>query len=585
MGLASADVPPSRTHSNPDHPISILYVDDEPDLLEIGKLFLEQSGQFNVDTVTAAPAALFHLNTKSYDAIISDYQMPEMDGIEFLKKIRSSGNTIPFILFTGRGREEVVIQALNEGADFYLQKGGDPRSQFAELSNKIRYAVQQKRAEASIRDHEQREADIINFLPDATFAIDRSGKIIAWNHAIEEMTGVPAAAMLGKGDYEYAIPFYGQRQPILIDLIFEPDDVIAKKYAHILHKKDSLIADTSLSFLKGQPATLMVMASPLYSRQGEVVGAIESIRDITERKKSDTELREAYKQIAAQGEELRLQYDRMVSLQHQTAESQQMLTAVLNTVPARVFWKDTDLRYLGCNEPFVCDAGFSDPADLIGKTDFDMAWREQAEMYRADDRKVIDTGIPKIGYEEPQTAANGNRIWLRTSKVPLRDSGGKIIGTLGTYEDITENKQAEEALRETVLHFRTLFEYSGTAIMVLDDDMMISRVNTEFSHLTGYSKDEVEGVLRWTDIIDSDDSKKLLERYHLLRGGSIPAINRFEFQFITKDHRIRKFSATVAIIPTTGRSIVSFLDCTLISRSEDAFGKNRDELCRIPNTA
>ena len=120
--------------------------------------------------------------------------MPVIDGIEFLKRVRASGNTVPFIIFTGRGREEIVIQALNEGADFYLQKGGEPVSQFAELGHKIQKAILQRRAEASVRDHERREADIINFLPDATFAIDTRGVVIAWNRAMERMTGVPADA-------------------------------------------------------------------------------------------------------------------------------------------------------------------------------------------------------------------------------------------------------------------------------------------------------------------------------------------------------------------------------------------------------
>ena len=112
--------------------ISILYVDDEPGMLDIGKLFLERGGQFSVDIITSAPAALTLLDSKKYDAVIADYQMPEMDGIEFLKRVRTSGNIIPFILFTGRGREDIVIQALNAGADFYLQKGGEPVSQFTE---------------------------------------------------------------------------------------------------------------------------------------------------------------------------------------------------------------------------------------------------------------------------------------------------------------------------------------------------------------------------------------------------------------------------------------------------------------------
>jgi CheY-like chemotaxis protein len=177
--------------------ISILYVDDEPDLLSIGKIFLERGGQFSVATLTSAPAALEALKNTTYDAIISDYQMPVMNGIDFLKQVRASGNTIPFIIFTGRGREEIVIQALNEGADFYLQKGGEPVSQFTELEHKIRQAVQQRLAEASIRDLLRREADIINFLPDATFAIDTNGVVIAWNQAMEKMTGVRSAGIIG----------------------------------------------------------------------------------------------------------------------------------------------------------------------------------------------------------------------------------------------------------------------------------------------------------------------------------------------------------------------------------------------------
>ncbi len=296
--------------------ICVLYVDDEPTLLKIGKYFLEKDGQLSVDLTTSAPAALTLLNSKNYDAIIADYQMPDMNGIEFLKRVRGSGNIIPFILFTGRGREEVVIQALNEGADFYLQKGGEPVSQFTELAHQVRQAVHHRRAEATIRDHERREADIINFLPDATCAIDLSGHVIAWNRAIEEMTGVSASEMVGKGDYEYSIPFYGQRRPSLIDLIFESDEIIAKKYAHIIRDKDILIADTTLPLLKGKPVTLMGKASPLYNRQGEIVGAIESIRDITERKraeeeliKKNVELNASYEQIAAIEEELRSNLD------------------------------------------------------------------------------------------------------------------------------------------------------------------------------------------------------------------------------------------------------------------------------------
>ena len=129
--------------------------------------------------------------------------------------------------------------------------------------------------------------------------------------------------------------------------------------------------------------------------------------------------------------------------------SQQMLRSVLDTIPVRVFWKDRNSIYLGCNQPFAEDSGLSDPQSLIGKDDFEMSWIEQAELYRADDSHVMQSGIPKLNYEEPQSWPDGTQRWLRTSKIPLRDMDDNVIGVLGTYEDISDFKQAREALRES----------------------------------------------------------------------------------------------------------------------------------------
>lgn len=128
-------------------------------------------------------------------------------------------------------------------------------------------------------------------------------------------------------------------------------------------------------------------------------------------------------------------------------DSRELLRSVVEHVPLRVFWKDTQLNYLGCNTVFARDAGMERPEDLLGKDDYQLAWRQQAELYRADDRQVMASGLPRIGYEEPQTTPEGHLVWLRTSKVPLRDAAGRIIGLLGVYEEITEQKQAQEALR------------------------------------------------------------------------------------------------------------------------------------------
>lgn len=130
-------------------------------------------------------------------------------------------------------------------------------------------------------------------------------------------------------------------------------------------------------------------------------------------------------------------------------ESRSLLKAVIDTSPMRIFWKDKQSRYLGCNPAFARDAGATAPEDLLGKDDYSLGWKEQAEQYRADDRQVMESGIPKLSYDEPQATPGGEIIWLRTSKVPLRDSANEIIGVLGIYEDITGRKRTELALQRS----------------------------------------------------------------------------------------------------------------------------------------
>jgi PAS domain S-box-containing protein len=129
-------------------------------------------------------------------------------------------------------------------------------------------------------------------------------------------------------------------------------------------------------------------------------------------------------------------------------ESTERLRLVLDNMPAFVFWKDRESVYLGCNRLFACNAGLNAPEKIVGLTDFDLPWtREETEGYRADDRRVMELGTPKLDYEENQHTADGRVVWLRTSKVPLKNAQGEVIGVLGTYADVTERKRAEEELR------------------------------------------------------------------------------------------------------------------------------------------
>ena len=140
--------------------------------------------------------------------------------------------------------------------------------------------------------------------------------------------------------------------------------------------------------------------------------------------------------------------------------SQQITEGIINSIPMRVFWKDQDLVFLGCNTAFASDAGFADPKEVIGKDDYQMVWRDQAELYREADRKIIESGCSRLFIEEPHSTPEGKTLTVLTSKVPLRNSKGEISGVLGAYMDITDRKRIEEDLRHSKAQTQELLAMS-----------------------------------------------------------------------------------------------------------------------------
>ncbi len=161
-------------------------VDDEEVLLVVAKVFLERAGDMRVDTVQSAAEAMRKLDHASYDVIVADYEMPKMDGITFLKAVRARYPTVPFGIFTGKGREWVVIEALNSGADFYLKKGGDPKAEFAELMHKIRRAVERKNTLEQLKGIQERmefAETIVETLQIPLFVVDEDMHLVMANRA------------------------------------------------------------------------------------------------------------------------------------------------------------------------------------------------------------------------------------------------------------------------------------------------------------------------------------------------------------------------------------------------------------------
>ncbi|MDO9214425.1 MAG: PAS domain S-box protein [Methylococcales bacterium] len=166
-----------------------------------------------------------------------------------------------------------------------------------------------------------------------------------------------------------------------------------------------------------------------------------------------------------------------------------LLQSVIDNIPVRVFWKDKESRYLGCNNAFAKDAGLSSAEQLLGKDDTVMGWKDQAELYRADDVKVMTSNISQLDFEEQQTTPDGNTIWLRTSKVPLHDVAGQVMGVLGIYDDITERKHNEESLQLAA----SVFANTQEGIVITNTEGHIIDANQAFTDITGYERAEILG--------------------------------------------------------------------------------------------
>jgi PAS domain S-box-containing protein len=391
--------------------ISVLHVDDEASLLRITKQLLETEGPFKVDTASSSEEAIQMLKKKTYDAIVSDYQMPGKNGLEFLRELRQEGNSIPFILLTGRGMELVAIQALNLGADHYVNKGVDTAMMFSELAHDISKAVERKRANLEAWLRQERLNAILDSSPNAIMIIDLSKNVIECNQETLRLTGFSSKEeVVGKD---------------ILEFVEERDRTrVSDTFQKVL--KQGTAKDVQFGLLTRYGAGYIgeISASVTKDSVGNPTSLVVTINNITERKRAENKLRQYSKRME---------------------ENQRFLENVFAAFPDAVTVCDLEGIIIKCNQATLDLYGCSFENELTGLEIYTLLPQREYQRAKEEFRKVKMLGSVK-NVEYAMLDRQGNEFPAELSVGAIMDSYGDSLGFAVITKDITERKCLQEQL-------------------------------------------------------------------------------------------------------------------------------------------
>ncbi len=452
-------------------PIHVLIVDDEPDLCELTRSFLDASGGMGVDTVCSVAEARIALGQKQYDAVISDYQMPIEDGIQFLKSLRNKGDRIPFILFTGKGREDVVIEALNHGADSYLQKGGKPAPLYVELEHRIRAAVQKHRSEEALRESENNLARAERVAGLGHWRLDMNTQIISGSEEALAICGLEERSM------EYS----------------EFRKVIVSDYVPLLNKSMKSLIEEGKPYdveakirRKGDGEIIDIHSIAEYDREKRVV--FGTLQDITRRKRAEMLLEENERRY-------RLIADNMADV-----------VSVL----------DLDLHFTYLSPSIEELRGFT-PEEVLRQSLDEVLTPGSAKLIRetlSAQKELAMSGKldleSKLYLELEEYRKDGTTIWVGNNISYLRDEQGRPIAFIAVSQDITERNKAEAALRESEGRHRRISEtttdFVFSCVRPEGGEYAIDWMAGDVEGILGYSIEEMRSMRCWGPLVLPEDA-------------------------------------------------------------------------------
>jgi PAS domain S-box-containing protein len=453
--------------------LSVLLVDDEPAILNLARLFIEKEGSIMVDTAPSATEAMEKMKENQYDAVVSDYVMPDMNGIEFLKMLRAQDDKTPFIIFTGKGREEVVIEAINNGASFYLQKGGDASAQFAELIHKIKLAVLQSRTKQELVESEQKYRSLYSMVrlmcdnvPDLIWAKDPEGRYIFCNKSICEkiLNASDTNEPIGKSD-RYFGDRERKRHPKERDWhtfdtrCQESDDVV------ISSQKPGRFQECGR--VKGDFLYLDVLKAPFWDDEHQMIGTVGCGRDIT-------------------GERL---------IAEALKESEEKYRVLVENSLDGILIQDFAGTILFANQTIRRVLELDNAEEIIGKNSLDLLAPESREIAIND---LMNVYQGHDGYLQEYTVRipGGRELTIEGlgTKIQFRGNAANLLA----IRDITGRKQAEEALMVSNKKLNLLFSITRHDILnrlyVLSGYLELTRQQTTDPMIQSFVKAQTEAI-------------------------------------------------------------------------------------------
>ena len=430
----SSQIKSERKSADNKDRLHILYVDDDMHVLEVSKQILEMDANFEVDTATSVDEAFSKLATQPYDAVISDFEMPTKNGLDFLKELREQKNEIPFALFTGKGREEVAIKALNNGADGYYNKQGSTETVYGELSHGIRLVVERRRTKEDLMESEKRYHTLMEHAAEIILVHDIRGRIIDANQQACKSLGYTKEELLSM---------------TIADI--DPEATENKKGGLVWPK---VMAGQTAAFMSSQKRKdgstfpIEVNLNPLtLNKEALIIGLA---RDITERK--------------LMGEEVKS----LLSKAEESAKDWQLTFDSASDVIALI---SPDFEFLRVNK-VGCELTGKKPEELIGKKCYEVVHGLDAPIAGCPCAETLKT--KKAGSGE---VTQSGRTFIATAS-PVMDENNELVAFVHTIKDITERKQAEENLKRLKAFDERIIDSLGDALLVIDpDDYKIINVN------------------------------------------------------------------------------------------------------------